>query len=90
MIVRYCQRGGLRRRKNNPLSHDNPLPDRTARLADGAMPVIMMMVLALPVKNCRIRSIATAIIRNAQAMLRTLLLHLVLMRQWQKPCQNIA
>ena len=85
-IVRDGRRSNLRRGKHWFLNQNKPLLDGGSRLADGAMIVIMMLVLALFMENrCR-RIIAAFIFSHAKAMLRTHLFHLVLMHKWKKPC----
>jgi len=54
------------------------------------MIVVMMMVLAFPMEICRIRPVVVAVFGYAQAMLRTLFCHFLLMHKWQKPCEDIA
>ena len=60
-------------------------------MADGAVTVVMMMVLALPVDEWRIRyPKVIPLFGNAKAMLRTLHFHFVLMHKRKKPCEDIA
>ena len=54
------------------------------------MLVVMMPMPAFPVDVCRIRPAVVAVFGYAQTMLRTLLLHLVLMHKRKKPCKDIA
>lgn len=61
-------------------------------LADGAMVFVMAMVLATFVQ-CGLAVIAaTCLVAFCQAdtMLGVFLFHLVLMYQWNEPCQQIA
>jgi len=59
-------------------------------LANGAMLVVMMLVLAFPVDICRIRPAIVAVFGYAQTMLSTLIFHFVLMHKRKKPCADIA
>ncbi len=59
-------------------------------LADGAMVFVMAMVLAAFVQGSLAVIAARLAFCQADTMLGVLLCHLVLMYQWNGPCQQIA
>ena len=90
MVFRYGSSIVLLLWNNCRLLLKHSISGRLSRLAYRAVVVIMMPMLAFSVDIFRISRVAMTIFSHANAMLRTLLFHIMHMHERKKPCKDIA